>query len=512
MRLPLPDRFKIKYAAIFIASLFLLQQLEGTEIIFSLLVAMYLALFVAAFNVAGGLYYASGAYIFFSGIATAAIGLTYKALLGQPAQSLLLTPTRTMLAYCGGMAGMGCAAFVSSRLRPKRALLSGMAVGEQMKQAAIGCLALAILIRSLAWSNTHETSSLASALRQIDFFGPMAILLGTTYEITKSKGRRSTNWVVWTSGLYLFFFGIVGFSKEGMFAPANTWLIPCIVLRFNFSKRQLLGGLVAISFTLYYLVPYSQYVRNFKTETISGNAEVALHYLTDLQTTRKLYLENTAAIDATNGSPHFFKNTEGLFDRLQMLAFDDAIIHRSEQGYTYGLLPTYQAFANVIPRVFWPNKPSFAIGNDYGRELGVISPDDTTTGISFSPIGDAYHQAEWFGVLVVLPLVMFLFFFTSDTLTGDVRRSPWGLLTAALAAHIAPEGLLGGTIYLATIGSFGLVVIALLSKYVLPKVGAIVIGGGKRTPELKVIRPLSYPGLRAGPPPVGTSDRAPVVP
>ena len=154
---------------------------------------------------------------------------------------------------------------------------------------------------------------------------------------------------------------------------------------------------------------------------------------------------------------HYYNQKHGMLDRLQMISWDDALIDTTEQGHVYGLYPVLFSFVNVVPHFLWRDKPIIALGNLYSHEIGIShggqDSDDTTTGISFSPTGDAFHEARWLGVLVVAPLLWFLCFFGMDWLCGDTRRSPWGLLMLASCAHIAPEGMLDGPIHLITYGA-----------------------------------------------------------
>ena len=487
MRFPLPERFKLRGTIIFIVAVVLAQQIEKTDVTFSLLTAIYIALFTIGFNVGGGLYYLAGAYIFFNGAFSCIFGILFKILVGEPGDSNLLLPVKTMEAYCLGMAGMVVAAALSRRLVPRRGLLANMAAGDAMKKAALGCLIVGILIQLVTSSGVGSTASISSALGQINHFIQMAIILGTTYEIRHSNGKRSSNWIVWTAGLWLFVFGVIVFSKEGMFISLFSWFIPAVVLRFDFSRKQIIGGFAAAFIIIYYLVPFSQYGRQLRTENGGGNATGALALLSHPQATRQLYLEQQQDEDI-NGAPHYYNDAAGLADREQMLAYDDAIINYAEQGNFRGFTPTIEALENIIPRFLWSGKPATLTGNEYGHEIGVLSEDDFTTGISFSPVGDAYHQEGLLGVIVVIPFITFLLFIVGDTLAGDTRVSPWGLLLIALSSNAAPEGLVSGTVYLASYGAFAVVFIALLSRYVLP-VFANLLTGSERT---RVRRTLEF--------------------
>jgi hypothetical protein len=481
MRIPIPERFPAKHIILFAVSLFLVEILEGTDLTFALLVMLYVLLFGTAFNVAGGITYPSGAWIFFTGTLTCLVGIVYKAFLGQPAESHLKTPLITMGAYCVGMGGMALAAYVCTFMRPKRALLQGIANEQRYKQAAIGCLILGVTGSFLTLSANVESANFVTAFAQLNHFIQMAVILGTNYQILKSSGKSSTNWVVWAGGGFMFAIGIIAYSKEGMFAAFVSWLVPCIALRFSFSNRQVVGGILAMAFVIYYLVPYSQIGRQSRGEGLSFATQLTLaeQYLFHLNETREAYEETSGEISDVSGELHLFDKSEGIFDRLQMITFDDALIDYTNNATPIGFGPTEDSFLNTIPRFIWASKPTFFAGNEYGRNIGVISQDDVTTGISFSPVGDAYHQGSWIGVGIVLPLVMLLLFLVADSLSGDVRKAPWGLLFIAISAHQAPEGLLVGAIWMTTFGAEILIFVALLSSYVLPRL-VVLFSGGER--------------------------------
>ena len=469
MRISVPERFTAGQTLAFALTLMAVQLAEGTDLAFALLTFVYVLLLALAYNAAGGFFYPSGAWILFTGLETTLIGLCYKATLLQPAQTNLREPNTTMLVYCAGMAGMGAAGWMSSLLRPKKGLLAGFSVGQQMKESAIGCLAIGAPLIYIMRNGLHESASITSALNQLNHFLPLAILLGTMYEIKASGGKRSSNWVVWVAGLLLFGQGIAGFSKEGIFTPVITWLIPTVVLRFRFSKVQVIGGLCTAFLMVYYLVPFSQAGRVSRDSEgrLANNLEAAWGYLTDLNGTRQNYLDSEGVTNIDQ-IPHLYNESGGFFDRLQMLAFDDALITITDEGSVYGLSPTIGTFVNAIPRFIWKNKPEYLSGNVFGRQIGVISENDESTGISFSPTGDMYHEAKWFGVLLVEPVVMFILFFVIDSLSGDVRIAPWGLLFVVISAHFAPEGEMPGTIWVATYGAESVIFAAIVSGYVTP--------------------------------------------
>jgi hypothetical protein len=170
-------------------------------------------------------------------------------------------------------------------------------------------------------------------------------------------------------------------------------------------------------------------------------------------------------------------------DRLEMISIDDQLIDLTERSGTFGYAPIYAGFANIIPRVFWPNKPIIGYGNLYAHQLGGVADDDTTTGISFSPSGEGYHIDRWIGVLILAPVLWIMLFTLFDSLCGTVRETPWGLLVIALFSHSAPEGMLGSVIYMLGFSALSIVVAAFSATYLMPLLGTLFKG-----PEATVVR------------------------
>lgn len=484
-------------AALFIGCLFVLQMLAGTAPLFAVLSALYFALFVAAYNTAGGLSYASGAYIFFNGVFACLFGLILKALLFQAGDSHLLVPLQTMSAYCVGMFGMLLAAKAVSVYRRGPALLGEVPSNLILKRAAVGSLILGVSIQVFLMlmispgGEAAERGVFFSGLSQFNRFTLMSIPLSVMYEIRASNRKRSLNWIAICAGAWIGLFGILGASKEGMLLPLVAWMVPSVMLGFRLAKVQIMGILAFLLVFSLYLAPYSQYARSQLSpdNSFSANAAIATYFLLHPSTTKRLDQESNQSAEETKDPTadfHFFDGDgHPFYDRLQMLSVDDALIAYTEQGNEIGFAPTLLSFANVVPHFLWKNKPVPLGGNYYGRELGIIDPADETTGISFSPTGEAWHEGRWWGVGVLMPAVLFLLFLIMDKLGGETTKSPWALLYVLLAAHLASEGSLGGAVWLISTGTYIVIAIALLVKFVLPVLGQITVGGGKRTAAVR---------------------------
>jgi hypothetical protein len=443
------------------------QQLTGTDIVFSLLTVSYIALWVWGVNVAGGIEYTSGAFIFFNGIFTCLLGIGAKVLLFERGDGNLTSPRITMLVYCVGMAGMLVAATITRGLRPREPLLKNFDNLEQMKQAALVCLIFGTFLAITSGSSETASGSITTAVRQINRFPLMAVILATAYEITRSNGKRSVNWLVLASIGMNFGLGLIYFSKGGMLIGPTAWFITGVLKGYSFSKKQLIGSVLAGSFVVYYLVPYSQYVRVFTTSSKIENLAIAMKYLSDLPETRRLYLDSIANHEIVD-EPHFFNERMSFLDRAVIIAADDQLIDFTEAGNVFGLEPTYQGWANVVPHFIWKDKVPFNTGNVYAHELGGLADEDNTTGISFSPAADAFHQLSWLGLLLLLPLTCLIAFMVTDSIAGNSSQAPWAMLWILEATHVAPEAALDGLIYFATYGVIGILFLYVVTKWVTP--------------------------------------------
>jgi len=461
----------------FAALLFAVQLIQKTSVAFAIYSFLFVVVSGVAFNLAGGFSRTSGTYVFFYSVLAVILGLFWKAVLGEPADSNLATPLLTIRVFLGGITAMLIAVIISNRLTLRRPLLADLVTDANMQNATVGCMVAGLVVGFVLTFVPHEGGGVLSALAQINRFLPMALILGVIHQIRRTGGKQSINVPVLISGGAIFFVGLLGYSKEGMFTPLACWLVAACSQNYRFSRSQVVGLVLVVAFMFRYLVPYSQYGRNLEADSYSYSDRIKLSFrlLTNLEWVRQ---ENNRSAQDTysDSSVAYFNTPQGFMDRLQMISVDDALIDVTEKNGSFGLYPIILGFENLVPHFLWPGKPSIGFGNLYAHEIGGLAEDDFTTGISFSPSGEAYHIGRWWGVFIVAPLLWILLFTVFDSLCGDTRASPWGLLMAAYFAHIAPEGMLGGVIYSLGYGNFGLVVAALSAAYVMPIFGSLVKG------------------------------------
>lgn len=503
MRLPFPERIPLDYTFYFAGILCVIQLLQGTNALFSLCCLFFILVSVLAFNFAGGFTRPTGSYVFFFSTLTLIIGLCWKAVLGEPADSNLQDPILGITVYLGCICSMYIAVVISRRISAKRAFLRNTVTEANMQTATVGCMVTGFLLffLSILFPNSGGNGTVFSALAQINQFFPLAIILGTIHTIRRSGGTRSINLPVLMSILFSSGVGLFGFSKQGIIAPLICWILAAASQRYRVTRIQIVLGIFTTFFIFHYLVPFAQYGRNFRGETVSANLTVVVSLLSDLGTVREEYLRNSEYVDETQGHG-YFNTSQGFFDRLEAIALDDNLmVYKQRNGFD-GFYPIILAFENLVPHFIWKDKAQYHGGQDYAHEVGVLGDEDLTTGVSFSPAADAYARMGFFGVFLLAPVLWIILFTLFDSLCGDLRQAPWGILVALVYSHLAPEGGLGGVIYTYGYVTFGIVFSAIVGAYVMPVMGTLFIGpegiilrkGGKVQSIPNRLRPASSRG------------------
>jgi hypothetical protein len=491
VRIPFPERVRINRVALFAAFLFAVQQAEGTALYFSLGCVAFLLIAAVAFNIGGGLTRTQGTYVFFYSILVVIVGICYKALIGEPAQSNLADLVTDIEVYVGGISAMLVAVVISRRFSPSTGLLQNTLKSSDAYRASVGCMVFGTLGGFVIALLGAGAAALNSAFTQLNQLIPLGIIIGVAYEIRRSGGTRSLNLPIIIFGAYCFgFYGLLGFSKQGMLLPITCWALPVCAMRFRLSTKQIAGCLLGTFILFYYMVPYSQYGRRFVLpgQSISDKIDIAVRLLSSPEQTRKEYAEVIGV--SIHG---YYNKPEGFWDRLQFISVDDGLVNVTDQGKVFGLLPIEATLMNAIPHFLWPGKPSYLFGNIYAHEIGRMSEEDTTTGISFSPTAEAYHLMKWVGIFVVAPVVWLSFFLLYDKLFGDLRASPWGLLVIAMLSHSAPEGMLTSLIAIMTFGTEALLFCAFFASRIAPYFSVVVLGPGKRIQPAFPVRRVATP-------------------
>jgi hypothetical protein len=179
-----------------------------------------------------------------------------------------------------------------------------------------------------------------------------------------------------------------------------------------------------------------------------------------------------------NGATTYYDKPQGaMIERLSMMPPDDRLNAYTAKGNYEGMAPVIEWIGNLVPRFLYPNKTNDYTGNYFAHKAGgYISENDTTTGISFSPVSSAYNCEGWGGILWLMPAIWIALFTSVDFVSGDLEKYPWGLLVVVWFGHSAPEGLLSGMIYYIGYGNLGMLVAIIISTRLAPIIGSLFSG------------------------------------
>jgi hypothetical protein len=481
VRLSLPTRIPLQKVFAFALLLFVVQLFQHTDPIFALMFFGFLTLSAVAFNIAEGFSRLTGAYIFWYSMLIVTCGVFWKSVVNEPADSNLQTPLLDMALYTGSMV-MLLAVTLLNRRMDLRSMGVGSGFGGEkvdLSVAGLGCVITSIVIDTLGSIFGQAPGGLISALIQVNFFFQLGIILATAGAIRDSGGKRSLNFAN-ASGIILFsIVGVSSFGKQGMLTPYLCWVIGAFYMRLKVRLIHVLVFAMMVFLTFEFIGPLST-ARDLVPDGASiptrlGVVAYQLAHWSQFKAHVK-QLEEGGGHD--NGAISYYNNPQGAFiERLSMIPPDDTFIAHTSRGNFAGTDPLIEWAKAVVPRFLNKNKENFYTGNHFAHEIGgYLSADDTSTGISFSPVSTAYHCVGWGGIFWLLPLVWILLFTTTDFIAGDLSKHPWGLMVVVWFAHQAPESLISGMIYFMSYGNFGLFIAIIICTRIAPIIGSLFTG------------------------------------
>ncbi len=479
MLIQLPKRVPMPAAMGFATLLMAAQVIEGTTLYLATLCFAFVLFSVLAFNFAGGMRYPSGAYVTACSVLTVGLGMVTKVFLGESMQKNLLAPEKTMAVYTVGMASMLAAVYVNSLLRPKRGLLAGMGNDNNATQIGVGCLIVAIGTPFILPDQLQGTFS------QANYFLLLGIIIPVYDKVRKSGGRSSYSSIALVAWAYVMYASLISFSKQGLFVGSVTWALTAVAAgyRASFRKLALICAVGVVGASI--MTALSQVGRDIGR---SGDSAFALSVSLDLLShplkLRETYKNKSADAFEERAGYHMFDSPQGLLDRLNMFAIDDALIHVTDTGTKSDLSAIWSYFTNLMPRYLYPDKPYLHWGNTYAHQIGMLGEEDSTTGISFSPFSDAYHCAEWTGVTVIFFLIYLLSFFLMDAVGGSSDDSIWPLIFMVFNFHGAPEGMLSAPVYSGVTLSVFVIGVAVVCTRVVPLIGGLVLPPARPSPQM----------------------------
>ena len=194
---------------------------------------------------------------------------------------------------------------------------------------------------------------------------PTIVLLILHYKLTRKRVILILLWLcIITSLLYELPRG----SKEGI-----GIIFFYVFIGFSFirhTKIKLIHSFLGLCLVLFIFSFYKFY----RTQAYSGKIPSLSEAIGEYSSNS----ENAVLADA-------IETAVGRLDHTEILA----VIIQKDDPYLYG--ETYaQLVYQPIPRFIWPDKPVKISGNEFGRQIGLLSPVDRQTSVSRGWLGEAF--------------------------------------------------------------------------------------------------------------------------
>jgi hypothetical protein len=491
VRLQLPNRISLPATLTFASTLFCVQLFEHTHVAFSLMFFSFVILSAIAFNTGGGFSRIGGAYVFWFSLLTMTFGITWKAVLGQAADSNTQVPLLGVTLYTCSMF-MLLLVIVAVRKFDIRnySVAHTLRAGHlNFTRVAIGCIMSALALQFFDAVLGAASGGLLSALNQLNILFPLSIIFATIGAIENSRGARSLDVVSGFAILFSFTVGALAFSKQGMLTPPVCWAVGAAYMRFRLRRANIIVLTVFAVFAATMVSPLSTLRDDVPLDATSlDRAAIFVNGIVHFDDLKRNMAEQAAIrADQGTGIPYFNTSQGGMIERFTMVPVDDLMFTFTAKGHYVGYMTVFRDFENWIPHFILPNKIGGYNGNYYAHEMGsFLAADDTTTGISFSPIAETYHVGGWTAIFLLLPAIWLLLFESMEFVTGDLHESPWGLFIIVVFAHSAPESLLSGLIYLIGYTNLALVAAMLFCVKVAPVMGSIFHRESRRFEAVRV--------------------------
>ena len=209
--------------------------------------------------------------------------------------------------------------------------------------------------------------------------------------------------LAWGAFLLELLYSLPSCSRMSMFTPFIIYLI----VRWYVWERNLKITLIAAGLMAFILFPLGNACR---TPAILSLYQINKPQIGEQQKIplNKPQIGEQQKISFIVNSAKFA--SDSFLSRVNELSVFSAIINNS-QSLEYGSSLREVLLTFSPPRFLWENKPKSAniSSNEFGHKIGVLTPDDKTTGVGPTVIGDWYMNFGLFGIAVGMFLTGIIF-------------------------------------------------------------------------------------------------------
>ncbi|MBS9719458.1 hypothetical protein JYU29_02020 [Tianweitania sp. BSSL-BM11] len=277
-----------------------------------------------------------------------------------------------------------------------------------------------------------ENAVLPGVLTQLVWLAPVSIFLLVSWTL-----RHRPGWIIPLAGLVLLdaFFGFLRFSKGEALLPILMLVLAVLQHRFTFKRAALAVVLLAALFPV------------LQSVTAAGRAELIARYGTIRSASfgERLAILSGVLADPRDDDQAEFQGALVRIAYVHAAAPAMAMYDAGQPGNSLSYVPLV-----FIPRLLWPDKPLFDMGQSYTELL--TGSDTSSTWMGY--FAEAYWNLGWLGVPVVMIPLGLIFFATGRYTLWTLRNGEWLHFPAVflgLYMGARMDGLIAGDVVASTL-------------------------------------------------------------
>ena len=452
--LSFPGALRLDVAAVLALLLLVLQLATGTSLEFAELTLLAVVFSVLAVNLAG-LRTVAGLCFAIVALQVFVVAEMAKVFYREPGESRLEVPLVSMGVMALSMASLCLGALVCRPFKTARVLFRATLDPELLRTMAV----LSFLIGAGFLMSGHlagETEDgavrlggVAGLLRRFSGCAPLAVISGTAYSLTTSRGQRLFSVYNAVPLLVQFAIGVFYSSKQGMFEPVFSLVLTAIAFGYAWRPAQLFAGFIAILLVVFVLFPFGQVARNHThglnfADTLQKNVDYFSQNLKNPTYFLDQYDEYKQGLEAED-SLLYFSKPNGLLERMSLIKPADALIHATLMQGTAGWKTIGPGLVDLLPRVILP-RPWVNVPNEMGYKAGFLDEDNAATCVSFGFAADAFNSFGWAGAAIIPFLLGVLVIVVTRLLSNAVPYNIWGIFFFTIYNHQMAEASAGAVV------------------------------------------------------------------
>ncbi len=410
-----PSRNFRTYWPVLVIALLFGEVFTETPVTIALTLGLATSFWLVAILNLGGFTTLNGICVALFGVSEMLIPRVAKIAYGQPAESRLLSPA---LYYDVLLAGCFLLFLISWFFKPSAdqsgATDKWVFSDRELKIFSwLGCfwvLFSQVIVSSNLVTGSSQLAGIFAYADSIKYFG---FCCAIAYRIRKTGGSSNLNALIVFYGGFLTLSGVFGFWKEAMLTPPLLFILVSFIHQFRWRKIHIL---VFACFAVLYvsiISPAATLGHSWVASRYGVDPDIAVKALfADLIENPGLLINAAESLDDQENSDEvdgdYYGHGQNFLLRITTVGVADLLLNYTEKNHFFGMEPMFDSIS-IVPRSV-RGAASFNMGNFLAREIGVLGPEDFTTGIAFSFFSTAYALDGWTSLFMLSCSMIPLFF------------------------------------------------------------------------------------------------------